>query len=418
MARSGRPSSRRGFEGVVVARNPLKDKVAIVGVGSTPYGRDLQRTHLSLGLEAATKAIVDAGIDRREIDGICGTGMTPLAVGNAGFLSLQGALGIEKVTWGKNGWLGSALVFAAEAVFSGLCDTCLVVQSYRREVSMSRSAAKDPFRLRADKFGETGGMGGRDFARRWLHSGEPYAAWIKRYMHDFGVNKDAFGLMAVNNRAHGAHNPNAVVQRPITLDDYYASRMIWEPMQMLDMDIPVDGAEAFVVTTAERARDLPVNPVLIHAMSLGGTRVGEFYENTLGWTENSFWVAMEGLWARSDLTRDDVDLFYPYDGYTIDAVAVTEAAGYCGPGEAADFFRTSWDHSKNILRLNGRTLVTTGGGGLAHGRTGGSNLYSEAVRQLRGTEGERQVQGASTALITIGSMYHDPSAVMLRTANA
>jgi len=399
-----------------MARNPLKDKLAVVGVGSTPYGRDLQRTHLSLGAEAAIKAIEDAGIDRQEIDGICGSGMTPLAVGNAGFLSLQGALGIEKVTWAKNGWLGSAFVFAAEAVFSGLCDVALVVQSYLREISMSRSAARDPFRLRAAKYSDVGGdMGGSDFARRWLHSGEPYAAWIKRYMHDYATTKDAFGLMAVNNRSHGARNPHAVVQRPITLEEYYDSRMIWEPMQMLDMDIPVDCAEAFIITTAERARDLPVAPVYIHAMSLGGTRIGEFYENTLGWTENSFWVSMEGLWARSDLTKDDVDLFYPYDGYTIDAVAVTEAAGYCKPGEAADFFRDSWDSRENILRLNGRTLVTTGGGGLSHGRAGGSNLYSEAVRQLRGGEGERQVEGARSALIGIGSMYHDPSAVMLRT---
>ena len=118
----------------------------------------------------------------------------------------------------------------------------------------------------------------------------------------------------------------------MTLDDYHASRMIWSPMQMLDMDVPVDCGEAFIITTAERARDLRQKPVYIDAMSLGGTRVGEFYENTLGWTENAFWVCLEGLWARSELTVEDVDLFYPYDGYTIDAIAVTEAAGFCKPG--------------------------------------------------------------------------------------
>ena len=92
-----------------MARNPIRDKVAVVGIGSTPYGRDLRRTALSLGLEAALKAIDDAGIDRHEIDGLCGSGMDPLAMGGAGFLSLQGALGIEKTTWVKNGWLGSSL---------------------------------------------------------------------------------------------------------------------------------------------------------------------------------------------------------------------------------------------------------------------------------------------------------------------
>lgn len=399
-----------------MARNPLKDQIAVVGVGSTPYGRDLQRSRLSLGAEAAIAAIEDAGIDRQDIDGICGSGMTPLAMGGSGFLSLQGTLGIERTTWVKNGWLGSAFVYAAEAVFSGLCDTALVVQTYLREPGMSRAAARDPFRARAAQFSDVGGdVGVGDFARRWLHSGEPYAGWLTRYMHDYGVNKDAFGLMAVNNRSHGANNPNAVLKTPITLADYYNSKTIWEPMQMLDMDLPVDCAEALVITTAERARDLPVKPVYIHAMSMGGTQVGEFYENTLGWTENAFWVSMDGLRARSDIDPTEVDLFYPYDGYTIDAIAVTEAAGFCEPGEAGELFKSSWDRRDSILKLNGKTLVNTNGGGLSQGRAGGANLYAEAVRQLRGTEGERQVNDAATALVGIGSFFHDPVAVMLRS---
>jgi acetyl-CoA acetyltransferase len=185
-------------------------------------------------------------------------------------------------------------------------------------------------------------------------------------------------------------------------------------MQMLDMDVPVDCAEAHVVTTAERARDLPHKPVYIHAMSLGGTRCGEFYENSLGWTENAHWVAAAGLKARSDIQVPDVDLFYPYDGYTIDAVCTVEAMGWCRPGETGDFFKQSWDPAEGILKLNGRTQVSTHGGGLALGRAGGSNFYSEAVRQLRGGEGARQVEGAKSALINIGSFFHDPAAVMLR----
>jgi acetyl-CoA acetyltransferase len=398
-----------------MARNPLKDTVAVIGVGSTAYGRELKRSELSLGLEAAVRAVNDAGIERQQIDGICGSGMTPLAMGGAGFLSLQGALGIERTTWVKNGWLGSAFVYATQAVFSGLCDTVLVVQTYVRNVNMSRSAASDPFRQRAAQFSDVGGdVGTGDFARRWLHSGEAYAGWMKRYMKDYSTTKDAFGLMAVNNRSHGSRNSNAVMQKAITLQEYYDSRMIWDPMQMLDMDVPVDCGEALLITTAERARDARMKPVYVHAMSLGGTRVGEFYENTLGWTQSAFWVALQGLWDRSDLKIKDVDLFFPYDGYSIDAVAITEAAGFCGPGEAGDFFKDSWDEAGQVLRLNGRTLVTTHGGGLALGRAGGANFYAEAVRQLRGNEGQRQVAGAKTALIGIGSFFHDPSAVILR----
>lgn len=400
-----------------MARNPLKDTLAVVGVGSTPYGRDLERTELSLALEAAITAISDAGIDRQDIDGICGNGTNPVATGGAGFLTLQGALGIEKTTWVKNGWLGSCFVYAAEAVFSGLCDTVLVVQAYTRGLTMSRSAANDPFRQRSAQLraGGPGKPGRNDFARRWAHSGEPYAAWMTRYMHDYGASKDVFARIAVNNRTHASKNPRAVMRTPITMADYHASRKIWEPMQMLDMDFPVDCAEAVIITTAERARDLPHKPVYINAMSLGGSRIGEFYENSLGWTENSSWLALEGLWRRSDLTVDDLDLFFPYDGYTINAVALTEAAGFCKPGEAGEYFESSWDAKENILRLGGHTLVTTNGGGLSQGRAGGFNFYTEAVRQLRGTEGERQVPGAKTALVCAGaSFFHDPASVMLR----
>ena len=398
-----------------MARNPLRDQIAVIGVGSTPYGRDQKRTELSLGLEAALNAIEDAGIDRQQIDGLCGSGMNPLAMGGAGFLSVQGALGIEKTTWVKNGWLGSSFVYAAEAVFSGLCDVALVVQTYTREVLMSRSAAADPFRARAavKKMGAAV-PGEDDFARRWMHSGEPYAAWMGRYLRDYGVDKDVFGLMAVNNRSHAVRNPNALLRTPMTLEDYHASRMIWAPMQMLDMDVPVDCAEAVIITTAQRARDLKQKPVYVHAMSLGGTRIGEFYENTLGWTQSAFWVALEGLWARSELKVEQMDLFYPYDGYTVDAIAITEAAGFCKPGEASDLFKSSWDARQNILRLNGRTLVTTHGGGLSQGRAGGFNFYTEAVRQLRGSQGARQAAAASSALVCIGSFFHDPSAVVLR----
>lgn len=401
-----------------MARNPIREQVAIVGVGSTPYGRDLGRSHLSLGLEASLKAIEDAGIDRQEVDGICGSGSTVMEQGGSGFLSLQGALGIETTSWVKNGWLGSCFVYAAEAVFSGTCDMALVVQTYTRDVTMSRSAAHDPFRMRAAEIAGLGSGGSSDtwdFARRWIHSGEPYAAWMGRYMHDYGVDKEVFARFAINNRSHALHHPNAVMRTPLDFEQYFASRDVWAPMQVLDMDIPVDCGEALLITTAERARDLRQKPVYVHAMSLAGTRVGEFYDNSLPWTETALWLSLRNVLARSDIQAPDVDLFYPYDGYTINAVALTEAAGFCGAGECTDLLRESWDQAEGIIRLNGgRTLVMTHGGGLSQGRTGGFNFFAEATRQLRGTQGPRQAQDARTALVTPGgSMFHDPAAVVL-----
>lgn len=402
-----------------MARNPIRDQIAIVGVGSTPYGRDLGRTHLSLGLEAALKAIADAGIDRQEIDGICGSGSTVMEQGGSGFLSLQGGLGIETTSWVKNGWLGSCFVYAAEAVFSGTCDMALVVQTYTRDVTMSRAAAADPFRKRAAEIAglATGGPSDSwDLARRWMHSGEPYAAWMARYMHDFGVGKEVFARFAINNRSHAMRNPNAVMRQPLDFDQYLASRQVWAPMQVLDMDVPVDCGEALLITTAERARDLRQKPVYVHAMALAGTRVGEFYENSLPWTETALWVSLRNLMARSDFKAADVDLFYPYDGYSINSVALTEAAGFCGAGECTELLRDTWDDREALIRLNGgRTLVMTHGGGLSQGRAGGFNFYAEAVRQLRGGEGDRQAEFAKSALVTPGgSLFHDPAAVVLR----
>ena len=234
---------------------------------------------------------------------------------------------------------------------------------------------------------------GRDLARRWLHSGEPYAAWMGRYLHDYGATKDVFGRLAVNNRSHACQNPNAAMRTPITLDDYRDSRVIWAPMQLLDMDVPVDCGEALLITTAERAKDLPHKPVFIHAMSLGGTRVGEYYENTLPWNETAPWAALAGLWERSDLTVEDMDLFYPYDGYSISAVSLTEAAGFCKPGEAEDLFASSWDSDRDILKLLGRTYVSTNGGSLSQGgqavstttpRPSGSSVARRETGRSRG----------------------------------
>jgi acetyl-CoA acetyltransferase len=395
-------------------RNPLKDQVAIVGVGSAPYGRDLGRSLLDLGLEAARNAIIDAGIEKEQIDGLCGNGMGTMVTHNAGFLSVQGALGIPKLDWVLNGWLGSQLVYCAQAVFAGGCDYCLIVQADLRSAGISRSAANDPFRRRAAELGSIGMHAGH-YSEAWVHSGEPYAAWINRYMHDYGAPREMLGMVAINNRQWASQNPAAAMRVPFTMEDYLSARIIREPLGMLDMDFPVDCAEALLLTTAERARDLAKPPVYIHALSLGGTEIGEYYENTPAWNETAPWVAMERLWPRSDLTLDDIDLFYPYDGYTPLTIAYTEAAGFAPPGGTWDLFQDAWDEDLQKLKLRGRTWVSTGGGSMSHGRMGGFNYYGEAVQQLRGeaTDG-RQVDGAKTALLGIGSFFHDPAAVILR----
>lgn len=396
--------------------NPIQDQVAIVGVGSAPYSRDSRRSLLDLGLEAAVNAIRDANVDRSQIDGICGTGLGLgiMVTHGPGVLSLQGALGIPSLSWSMNGWLGSHLVYAANAVYSGTCDYCLIVQAEHRITAYSQAASQDPFRLRASRFGVHSTVPNVHYSEGWIHGAESYAAFANRYMHDYGAPRETFGMFAVNNRQWASQNPAAVKRTPFTMDEYLEARMIRKPLGVLDMDLPVDGAEALVITTAERAKDLRPDPVFLHAMSLGQAPVAEFYENG-NWGQQSPWKAFQHMWARSELQVDDVDLFYPYDGYTPISLALTEAAGFAPQGEGWRLVQDSWNSDEQKLALNGRTRVHTGGGSLSHGRTGGTNYYTEAVHQLRAEAGEsRQVKDAKTALFGIGSFFHDPAAMLFR----
>jgi acetyl-CoA acetyltransferase len=410
----------------VSVRNPLKDKVAIVGIGFTEYGRHLQRTPLSLGLEAARKAITDAGIPKEEIDGICGSG-AGFGVGGANFLAMVEALGIPELTWCMNSGLGASLVNATHAVFSGACDTALLVSSGNVGVGWSSGARNDPFRMRTEEQSSRGAVALRmasnpgfgtaafgDYAQGWFHAAEPYAGWGLRYLHDFGVPRDVFGLVAINNRSNASRNDRAVLRTPITMDDYMNARMIRYPLGMLDLDIPCDYGEAIVVTTAERAKDLKAKPVYIHATTFGEMEYGtEYYENGRDYTLMSPWVAARTMWAKSDLTVDEVDVFFPYDGFTPISICHTEAHGWCKPGEAYDFFQQHWDKEENRLKVNGRVLFQPSGGSLSQGRGSGFNYFTEAVMQLRG-EASNQVPDAKVAVASIGSYFHDPTATILR----
>lgn len=395
-----------------MARNPMKDKLAIIGIGSSAYGRDLHQTPLALGLEAARKAIEQAGLTKKDIDGICGSGEGYHSKG-PNFLALQEALGIERVTWVSGGTLGRNLLDTAHAVFSGACEIALIVSVGQRLGGSSVSARNDPYRARAAKFG--GRHRTADVAMRWSHSAEPYAAWAHRYMYEYKAPREVFGYVAVNNRTGATKNPNAIMRKPITMEDHLSARMIRSPLGLLDCDLPCDCGEAMIVTTADVAKSLPKKPVYIHAATFGETGSGgEAYENGRHWTATAPWVAMDQIWKKSDVGIDDIDLFYPYDGFTPITVAFTEAAGFAKPGQAYGLYRDSWIETEQRLKLRGRTYVQTGGGSMSQGRLGGFNYYTEAVTQLRGEAGARQIPNAKVALIGIGSFYHDPTAVVLR----
>jgi acetyl-CoA acetyltransferase len=386
------------------APNPVKDAIAIVGVGSTGLTRTSTRSALANALDASTKAILDAGLTAADVNGV----VSLAEPGAPGPELLATSLGIADVThFSKPAPVALfSVIDAVNAIFSGSCDTVLVCSSMLRLPWNSRSAANDPFR--------------RSLAPPMVRGvpesivGAPaYAAWASRYMHEFGVSKEPFGRLAVNMRTNALDNPLAAMRAPLTMDDYNAARMVREPLCMLDMDVPVDGADAFVLTTAERARGLPHPPVLVHAATVGLGTSNEDQLPSLG--RHGQHLVVEALRAKSDIWIDDIDVFFPYDGFTIITLGWIENTGWCKPGGAGQFIAEHWDEATQRIVIDGRIPINPHGGSLSEGATRGTGHLREAVTQLRGDAGNRQVPGARTALVTPGGFFFNSQGAILRT---
>jgi acetyl-CoA acetyltransferase len=389
-----------------MTRYPVKDKVAIVGVGSTPHLRESGTTARTLALRACRDAIRDAGLKGADIDGIAGS--TEVQA-----YEIASGLGLPAVRW----WVNNPIPFtfqiveAMNAVYSGAAETVLAYHATRRAPGTSRSAAADPFRAR-------GGLGGNRPAHTpdTIAGAVGYAAWASRYLHEFGARREYFGLVAINDRTNAMRNPQAALRTPLTMAGYLAARMVREPLSVLDMDYPVDAADAFVVTTAERAAGLPHPSVLVHTATSGMTaHPDEDQQADLYHTGQQ--VVVDRLWAASDLKLDDMDIFFPYDGFTVITLRWFETVGYCGDGEAGPFLEANWSSEQNRILIGGRVPVNTHGGSLSGGGTQGSGHVREAVLQLRGEAGGRQVPGARAALLTPGGFFFNAGGLVLRAAD-
>jgi acetyl-CoA acetyltransferase len=322
-------------------------------------------------------------------------------------------LGIPDVTWFANPAVvfGNQVVAAASAVFSGLCQTVLCYHtSYRLGWNTPR-ALEDPFRRSAGGAVVRPGSGG--VGPDTIANAAAYTAWASRYLHDFDGSREDLGLVALNGRANAATNPAAAKREPLTMGDYLAAPMIRWPLCLLDMDLPVDGADAFVITTAERARDLPLPPVLVHGATLGMVDL-HVEDQAVGLERHGQHVVVDALRAQSDLWLDDIDVFLPYDGFTIITLNWFENLGFCGRGEAGQFLRSHWDDVSGRVLIDGRAPVNPHGGSLSEGASQGAGHVREAVHQLQGRAGERQVDGASSALVTPGGFFFNSQGLILR----
>lgn len=392
------------------ARYPIREQVAFASAATTTFSRsDNSRSQLSMTVDACVDALRAAGLGAADIDGIAGSNTSPEA------RRVQSALGIPQITWWQNpsltGTYATTIFEAMQAIHAGVCDTVLCYHTAYRQPWQSRAAAADPMRRRIAEL--SGGMGAVN--PETMADSVGYTAWASRYLHEYGRSREDLGLVAINSRSNALRNEHAAMRTPMTMDDYLAGRMIRTPLCVYDMDIAVDGADAFVLTTAERARDLPLRPVLIHATASGMVEANE--EDQLpGLDHHGQQIVVEAMQRRGELWIDDVDLYYPYDGFSFLTLSWIENAGFCRPGEGADFLRAHWDAAEQRVKYRGRVPFNTHGGSLSEGATQGSGHLREAVMQLQGRAGSHQVDGAASALLTIGGFFFNAQALSLRTA--
>jgi acetyl-CoA acetyltransferase len=391
-----------------MARYPIKDHVAFAGVSSTGFARDVgRRSRNALALQACIGALRDAGLTAADVDGVAGTAPQASYIVNA--------LGLPNVTFHANSPMPFVFTIldAMQAIFAGTCNTVLAYHSLYRAPAISRSAAKDPFR-RGLGFGGDPLLSPTRTDPESINGAVGYAAWASRYIHEFGAKREYFGYVAINERSGAMSNPLAAMRAPMTMDDYLGARLVRDPLCLFDMDVPVDGADAFVLTTAERARDMPKPPVLIHAATAGITAPSN-EDQIAGLHRHGQHVVVNDLKAKSDIWIPNVDLYYPYDGFTIITLNWIENTGWCGPGEAGPFIEDNWDAENDRLLINGKIPMNTHGGNLSEGGTQGSGHAREAIVQLRGEAGDRQVPGAKTAFCTPGGFFFNAQGLVLRT---
>jgi len=393
----------------MTAPEAAERRAVISGVGQSAIGRRLDRSGLQLTLDAILAAVADAGLDLDDVDGLAtfpGGGAANLpGYANGDIYEVQDALRL-RTTWRQGQVEGMSLPFygPAMAVATGQARHVVVYRTVK-EGSASRAAGGRP------AYGSTKPVAEGPLA--WLlpvgmlSPVVQVAPYATRYMHDFGVTREQLAWIPVVQRAHAGRNPDAVYRDPLTVDDYLAARMISTPMCLYDCDVPVDGATAIVVSAAATASDLRA-PVRIEAMAgvIDGRPSWDQWEDM----DRVGHATAAAMWSRTDLRAGDVDVAQLYDGFTIEVVWWLEALGFCGTGEAGEFVAGG-----SRIGLEGEVPLNTWGGQLSGGRLHAAFGHTaEAVRQLRGEAGARQVTGAEVAVVTNVGGYEAGAALLTR----
>jgi acetyl-CoA acetyltransferase len=378
----------------------LREAGAITGVGETAYLRGTDRTPLSLQLEASLRAIADAGLQPTDIDGVIPYGHGAVAedfVTNFGIPDLR----FSATTPMGGASAVASIQCALAAINAGICNHVLLSLG-RTGYSGGRIGARvqqmPQFRL----------IGEFEMPSGAIAPAQLYAAMARRHMEQYGTTSLQFAEIAVNTRQNAMRNPNATMQRPITVEDHQNSRMISDPLRLLDCSLESDGGAAVVVSAPERARDLAKPPVLVLGVAEGHPDSPSAITQRPDLTTLGLAKAAPKAFAMAGVTHADIDVAEIYDCFTYIVLCQLEDAGFCKKGEGGPFV------ASGAIRMDGRLPVNTHGGLLSQAHMAGMNHIVELVRQLRG-EAALQVPDAEVGLVTgYGDMGDGAIAIMRR----
>lgn len=384
--------------------HPLREKAAVSGIGETAYTRGTSKSGPALQFEASLKAIADAGLSPRDIDGIIpyfpGGAIAEDHVANLGLPDLK--LSVFVPMGGAT--CVAALQTAAMAVATGVCRHVLISvgrTGYSGARASERLLQFPQFAL-AGEFEAPIGV----FAPAQL-----YAPGARRHMELYGTTPRHLAEIAVVTRRHAILNGNAVMTKPLTVEDHHASRMISDPFRLFDCSLESDGGAAIVVSAAEAARDLAKPLVSIMGVAEGHPDSPASIAQRPDLLEFGLVKAAPRAFAMAGVTPADIDVAEIYDCFTFTVINQLENLGFCKKGEGGPFIMGG------RIALGGALPINTHGGLLSQGHVVGLNHIIELTRQLRGEGGRAQVKDAEVGLVTgYGDMGDGSLAIMRRAA--
>ena len=365
-----------------------RGQAAIAGIGCTEFSRDSGVGVFTLAARAVKAAVADAGLELSDIDGFATFGPNDSISPNL----LAPALGVTNMSYYVDQWLGgsvslSILGQATLAVSAGVADcvVCYRALNGRSQIRMNGSGAARmqlpwdmPFKM-------AGGV---------MAPSQEIALAARAHMARYGTTNEDLGRIAVLSRTHALDNDRAMMRKPLTLDDYLASRWIVDPFRLFDCCLETDGAVASVVTSAERARDLPHRPVLVQGAAWGGG-VNVVNSGHTDLADSPARLIAPRLFESAGLGPSDIEFAELYDCFTYNVLSQIEGYGFAEPGGVPDKLADgAFDRDTGSLPIN------THGGLLSEGYIHGMNHVYEAVEQIRGDAGHRQVERHDVALVT------------------